>query len=463
MNKKIIFLILIIVAGILAFPAYENQRIEKAIAQEKAVLNAGGMKLNISTKEGYFVSIRKYDLTIQNGQEIANMMKDNMIKVYPLYQDSIEAYFQKNQTKIAKSLEGAKFSGLITVDNLMLNKPNLRIVLKELPTALMKNVQKDPAMSEVVLPWLDHGLIAFKVIFNRDGSIERVAMRNFNEKFASRRKTRENHIKLLGNQLIVLGKNRGEYHMHEESIESKNLSNNQVMMMQLKDLKYKFQYDDMLNQASNLTLDNFIFKMDGKRRGGNFALKNFVIDSNIVSNKDKSNLMADYKIDSINFSARKQLFKLDKFKFKLALNDLDTPALKSLISSYGKIMTQRKHYPRTFKSDIVAVVNKGFNLEVDGGIKDAQYSIFSLKSFDFTMHLKMAPNKLDRYSRPKEMEQYVSMTSDIRVTQNDIDQIALINPRLVDHLKKYAKKDGDNVSFHVVLEKSKLTVNGKDL
>ncbi|MDX1809590.1 MAG: DUF945 family protein [Sulfurospirillaceae bacterium] len=464
MNKKIIFFILIIVVGILAFPAYENHIVEQRIAQEKTMLNAKGIELSIDMKQGYFVSIRKFDLTFKDGQAIANAMKKSLIDVYPLYQDSIEKYFKKEQANIVKNLEGTKFSGFITVDNLMLNKPNLRLVLKELSTDLMQNIKKDPSISSVVLPWLEHGLIAFKVIFNKDGSIERIAMRNFDEKFTSGAKKRENHIKIIGNQLIVLDKNSGEYRLKEEYITSKKASSNtDAIMMQLKDLNYKYKYDDMLNQTSSMRLKNFVFKIDD-RLFMNLSLENFDVDSNIASTKDKTNFMANYKIDNINYTTSRQPFKLGNLDFKIAFDDLDTQALKTFAKSYRILMLSKlKHDRASFNSDLQKVANKGFNLEVDGALTDMAYSMFTFKSINVKTNIKVAPNDLGRHSKPSEIDKFVSMTADITLKQHDMDQFAIINPRLVNRFKKYAEKKGDDLTFHVVSENSKVTINGKKL
>lgn len=464
MNKKIIFFILIIVVGILAFPAYENHLVEQKIAQEKAVLNASGVELSVDMKQGYFVSIRKFDLTLQNGQAFASALKEKLITLYPFYQDTIEAYFKKEQANIAKSMEGTKMSGFITVDNLMLNKPNLRLVLKVLPTALMQDIQKDPAISSVVLPWLEHGLIAFKVIFKRDGSIERVAMRNFDEKFTSGMKTKENHIKMLGNQLIILGKNSGEYQLKEESITSKKVfSNTDAVMMQLKDLNYKFRYEDLFNQTSSMSLKSFVFKMDD-RRVMNVSFENLGIDSDMVSTQEKTNFKADYKIDNIHYVTYGQPFNLGNLNFKIAFNDLDTQALKVFFKSYRTLMLSRlKHYPASFDADVQALANKGFSLEVDGTLKDMAYAVFRLRSIKFKTNIKIAPNDLRLHSKPSDIDRFVSMSADITLKEQDMDQLAIINPRMVNIFKKYAKKEGDEFTFHIVSENSKVTINGKKL
>lgn len=463
MNKKLIFLILIIVLSVLVFPVYENYHVEQIIAQKKAVLRTDGINLDIKSKEGYFVSTKKFDLRFQNGQAIADAMKEKLIAFNPLYQNKIEAYFKKNQTAIAKALEGIRFSGFITVNNLMISKPKMQLALKELPTILMQNIKNKPSASSTILPWLKQGLISFKVVFKRNGSLERIMMKNFDEKFTSGIKKRKSHIKLLGNQLIILSKNSGEYQMKNTSIQSKNPANNKMLLMQLKGLKYKYKYDDMLHQSANMKLGHFAIKMDEKRYSTNFLLDNFVINSATDSNNKKTKLIADYKIGKIDFSAYKQLLKLDKFNIKFIFNDLDTPAIKSFINTYEKKIVPGQHYPSILNSNMSTIINKGFNLEVDGGINSVKYSIFSLKAFDFTMNLRIAPNSLTKYSKPTEAERFVSITTNIRVAQNDIDQLSVMNPRLVNILKKYAKKDGDHVLFHVVLKKSKLSINGKDL
>jgi len=45
--------------------------------------------------------------------------------------------------------------------------------------------------------------------------------------------------------------------------------------------------------------------------------------------------------------------------------------------------------------------------------------------------------------------------------QHDMEQLAIINPRFVNRFKKYAEKKGDDLIFHIVLENSKVTINGK--
>ncbi|WP_331775462.1 hypothetical protein [Sulfurospirillum sp. 1612] len=463
MNKKLIFFILIIIIVALAFPAYENQRVEQIIAQKKAVLHAEGIDLSIEPKEGYFVSIRKFNLTLQKGEVIALMLKENLVRFYPLYKDSIEAYFKKNQTTIAQSLEGMRFSGFITVDNLMLNKPKLRIVLKELPTILMQDIKNDPSASSIVLPWLDHGLIAFKVVFNQDGSLEHIAMRNFDEKFTSGIKKEANHIQLLGNQLMVLDKNSGEFQMQKASIESKNRAQKQTVLMQLKDLKYQFQYDDMLHESSNLNIGDFVINLNDTQKSTKFSINNFTVNSHSDSDKEKTNFMAEYKIGAMNFLGYQQLLKLHQLNLKVTFSGLNTPAVKSFIRTYGHKITQQPPNQMFLQNDVMAIINQGFNLKVDGGINETQYAIFALKAFDFSINLKVAPNTLNSNSQPEEFEQFISISSDIMITQNDIDQLSVINPKLVEELKKYAKKDGDHLLFHIVLDKSKISINDKEL
>lgn len=179
------------------------------------------------------------------------------------------------------------------------------------------------------------------------------------------------------------------------------------------------------------------------------------------------NLGSTMKLKEIALENEGEKFSAQNVDYDIGLNKLDKEDAQNIEAlSYKLQSTPAAQATMLMSEAILKLVEKGFDFNINNFSVDA-FSLAGqqpLKGFDLDLHtvFKPDPQLKQKMSNPMALMNNIDLSSKLSFQKELYEFLQAQSPQGA-MLDNFAKKDGDNIIFDIILKDQKLSVNGQKL
>jgi len=459
MSKKIIIGVLVLVAIIAALPLIGNQGLKSTIDDRLNALNEQGISVSADdTKSSYLNTSTHYEFQVNDKEKLRAFINTMSSQQIPPY--------------LTASLDGVtiaadiRYSNIPTMSDIEVDIYPMRIS-KEVAASLMTS---DAALADQVQTFIKDK----KLFYHLNYAIA-------SQKFDGYLQDVDETITFKDSSKIdfVISKavfNGSGTLMEPTALDSsiKTVSanvfgNNGVQLnFALENIHSISDFTSKNSYVSDITLDTLNVKLLENSETSALRSKGVSIKMKSVDDGQKINASSDIIFDNFVLDTVGLQATLEKFVMKFSIEDVDS----ALFSTLQKVSEEAQSNPtQQSQQDVMMasgdLFSKGLTINVDEFSTDKlQYNGSKLmKGFKHNINIVVKPDndfnqKLQ--AMPLALIQNFNVKAGLRFSKEFYSYVNSLAPTTA-MASAYAKEDGDEIIFDIVVENGALSVNGKSL
>ncbi len=462
MRKGIVLFVILAIFALV--PMLVKTYVDENIQDEVSVLSKKGVELKILNENGYFSSVRDFELSIKDVEKFAMSMKDISSNL---------SLFSSLMTSpdFRKFFEKMLFKGSIENSNInYFDDIKVNIYLDKVSDELMKDLAKDKTNPLYIV--LEKKLLNFDMNFSNKGVFKTSRLKDIDEKFKSQ-EGETLDLKILAQSL----ENHSDKKLKIKTVLDKFFINfmdkQENFEFSFEDFEYNYSGKDDFVADASMTFKNTSVNTDELR----FDIADVYSDSKGDVKENKYDVRTVSKISDFKFEDKLSGIKssLDSFKLDMDILGLDYPSARELMDYYynsqsniltinddkDKLMQYMKDTEKMV-SFLVVVLNKGFNIKMNTNLDELSYASDSIKYLNINLDAKIKENNFDmNKTHPLVLLSYLDVKSKIKIDEKGFETLAKFVPPLAMVLSAYAKKENDHMVFDIEFKNGNLSINAK--
>ena len=254
-SLKIFIIAILVVAGVAITPLVVKKSVNETIEKERASLSQKGLKLDITKEDGYFSSVREFDIKVEDSKLFKDFILDELSKVESINTNLFEAMKAKANSGYKEVLEGMLFKGQMKNSNLFPQDSFLEFHLASLSDVIMTELKRKKDIYKIINPIFEEKILAFTLTLDSNQKLKSIFMKNID-------KVIDNGSSSMGlvledNKLVFVDKEyiSGSYSLKKCKTEIKSKYSNSDN--EINNINYQFDYKDRFNNDVNLVRASF--------------------------------------------------------------------------------------------------------------------------------------------------------------------------------------------------------------
>ncbi len=457
MNKKIIITMLIVVAVIALLPLIGNKGMSETIDSRIAILELNGLSVDKESKSSYMNTQTSYVLGVEDAQKFVKYLGTLSKSQVPPY--------------VAALVDDTK----VGVDVSYSNIPVLSDISVDIfPIALSKEINADiladdPVFHKQLTKILDDQMLVYHIDYSVSGMSFKGHIKDIDEKLDFKDGSNA-HLVLVGSKF----KGKGTL-MEPSQIESniKTIKINAVdaagavVKVKIENLNTANIFESVTNYKLALMIDDFEIDLKQAQRKAKveFDGLSFTYLSEI---KDAyMSLKSTMQLHELEMDNEGEKFSAKNVDYDMALNKLNKDDAKKIQELASQLQYAPTGQATLLMSEaILVLLEKGLEFDLNKFSVD-EFTLAdtkTLKGFDHDLHivLNADPKLKEKLANPMALMNNIDLSSKLSFQEKLYEFLKAQSPQGA-MLDNFAKKDGNNIVFDIVVKDQQLTVNGKKL
>ncbi|WP_373071213.1 DUF945 family protein [Sulfurimonas sp.] len=453
--KKLLVIVLIIIATIAALPFLGNQIIESELKSNIEFLTSNGIEVNDKgSKSSYFKTSKHYELTIKNADKFSKYLAKFSDSQIPPY--------------VTEMLEGTKLATDLKYCNMPINSEvNIEVYPLALSTSLMDEMKKNNAkFASYVKNFLQKGGLKYNINLDVRTKEFEGYIYDIDETYTTSEglelKTALKGVTFSGKGNVFMPESI-DMNMDMLSIDLNDKIENVKIV--LKNISTKSTFESRTNYMSDLKFKNIVVKTTGGVKGNfDLSLDDLIVNSASNSKGQKIEILLKTKVGSLDISSTQNKVVLNKLAYDMAIKDIDKDAFEKLLDSFNKARGNNSvEIQLEIKKDMEKLVERGVTIELpEFSLKSVSYdNVKDLKGFNSNINFVLPPNVLTpKLINPIQALDKIKLDIFLKISKELFTNISSSTP-MVAITKGYAKDSGEDLVYDLKLENGSLTVNGE--
>jgi len=450
MKKIVLYVVGIVIVGAIAMPLVVKNQMNKQIEDQKQILKQDGIELTITKEEGYFSSIREFELKILNGKKLRDFMLTEFAKKNPNYKGLAELMQKQSNKDIRPALDGTTFKGNIKNSNLYLTPTQIEISLTKFSDEIMSSISSDKKVDKLFNSILDEKLFTFFVTLDSNQKVSQIVMQDIDKDIEDNGDTV--NVKLKNHKLNIDIKEslKGIYTLGEQSVSGNDF------FLNTKGIEYKFDYLTQFDNSGTIHVDSF----EIKEKKEVLKVGNIDISNNIETQDNALDANVKYSVKDIYLKSNDKL-ELDNYLLDFTLTGLDKDASIKGGNAYNQLaFNPTQDSVKNFTDALQTVLNRGFKANIKTSLDGLSFQNMVFDNADFTLNLNVEKNSYTIDSN--DVIKAFLVDGKLTIDEKSIENILKVD-KSFEKFAKLGKKEGSNVVFNYEFKDGNLLVNGNKI
>jgi hypothetical protein len=456
MKKTTLVISLLVIVLIALAPLIGNSFMQKLINENIKNLASNGIVLSSEKEESNYLNTKKhFEFILKNSDAFVNYLR---------------AY---TKTRIPVSMNALLQGAIIGVDVEYSNIPfskaiTLEIYPRTFSKKLMQQMQiKSPDVYKHIKTFLDSKGILYHIEYNLLSEDFSGFIKNIDDAYTLQ-KNKKISMKLLGAHFQGKG--------NIAAPKSLNISINTVKFhVQDAVNNFTFNIDSFESSSTFISYTNYSAKskihhidlsLQSPKEDVKIGINNLHVNSFSKKKNEKVTLGSKTSIENFGFHSQKVDFDIENFNTNVSMKGLEAKSFESFIKLLARSANVNKALLQVqVQSSLTHLLSRGFKIE----IPDISFSKFTLNKvrdlgsakINAQMQVK-ADKDVIKKLKISPMLLLSNLWVKVNISLANAMYLKIIeNSPMASTIASYAKKDGDNVYFHILFDDSTLMVNDK--
>jgi hypothetical protein len=458
MKKKIITIVVLITAFILALPLVGNRVINATLEMRLASLSDYGVSYKIvNEKNSYLTTEERFIFSITDKKKFYAYVQSQAKQQVPPY---VSMMLDGMEIAVDTSYANVPIFNTISLDITPYSLPkkmveDLQVAQPDVYKKLMKLIH-----DEKLLYHIDYDVV--KMYFNgyiKDMNEEIALNNDYNIVINFK------NINFNGHGLLMKPR---DYKSHIETMYLKmSRFNNTLVVFDLENVNSSGVFDSKIEYKSFLEATDFNLTIKQDRLN-NITLYAQDISFNISSSEVHNKIAAVFKnsIKSLDINAFDTLVKVENFNLDSEISDID----KEMFVLMQTSLEQAQNGSKQQSSDealqySLGLLSKGLKIDIKNfDIENIFYHDNDIDGFSTKLLLEVLPddNFGAKLKTPKLLIDNLVVDAKIKIATNFFEFLKSLNPTAI-LAENFSKKENNSVIFDVHVKDSKIKINDKEI
>lgn len=461
-KAKYIVGLAMVVAALGATPLVISQKINQAIEENRLFLEKNGLKQVILSNKGYLEGHKEFVLEIVDAKKIRDFIFDAFAAKNPQYQPLVQTLKNETNTEIGE-LNGIEFKGQMTHSNLFPKEVAMTVCLNKLPDNLQYYRR--------VASFAEKGVLCLDMTLNTAQQVTNVKLHDIKDKLKFGGEVFDVDDKqgellvdfdLKSNALSLDHKGDVLQGLMTMGYQNVSIDNEMIVLKsELKNLAYRFDYKDELNNKGDLAIDSYTLVLQDDANDFNMSLGKVAAKSSVDTLQKELSAKADYQLNNISMLDGLNDIIIDKLALNVFLRGIETSTMKKLQADYNTLVIGTTPIEdKVLIADFVALINHGVKLDFGVKLQGANTDMLQLKDTSMDLSFDLPANQYNDQQSPLEILGLLDVSAKLKIHKDDkamFEDLGLTDAGAF----ALGKVEGDFLSYDIAMKKGVISVNGK--